>query len=283
MWKDSYLIGNELLDRQHKLIFECAETLVNVLKLDLDFDEYVMQITEAIRFFKVFSVQHFKDEEEYQRQIGYKDREEHARMHTQLLADVLTHERALVSRGFQQEDVEKFLGFLMTWLVYHVAGEDQKMKGAFAEQSTEGLDAISSFAEAAKHVLLTMTGLSDGEIRPDFSKNRRIDEGVSFKVGLVGAGDKKGIGLVYSNIIALGAIWAMTGMEFEEINEMVHSALQEMSNILSSRIANAVAKGVGSSFIDIEHPVMSEISEIPRGEDNFIMVTSLGDLEITVY
>ncbi|MCL2169417.1 MAG: hemerythrin domain-containing protein [Defluviitaleaceae bacterium] len=285
MWKESYKIGVEHIDRQHKQLFEYVDAMAATLKKQQSFEDYKNQIVEAIGFLKQYCVEHFKDEEAYHLEIGLKDHQAHKQLHQKLVKDVLAHEAELTGSGFAPESVKKFLGFVLTWLIYHVAGEDQKLgtkAAAKAPDTTEVSGSVQDFATRAKGVLCTVTGLSDEDI--SFAKSAgSIKDGVGFKVGLVDGGGKKGVGLVYSTTIALGALKAMTSMEVDEINEITYSALQEISNIVSSRIADSVAAAAGIAFVDIEYPVQTPIEHIPKGNDSFIMKTSIGDMEVVVY
>ncbi|MDR2167486.1 MAG: bacteriohemerythrin [Clostridiales bacterium] len=282
MWKDSYAIGHELIDSQHRRLFDYAENLMSTLGQQLEFEEYKRQIVETLGFLKKYTIEHFKDEEEYQREVNYEGYEAHKKLHAKLIQDVLRHEKELVESEFKPEAVKSFLGFLLTWLVYHVAGEDQKITGGVAQTAVAGLDLVHAFAQKAGQVIRTITGITEDEIKPEFDSSKHLGEGISFKVGLVGSKDKNGIALVYSHIIALGTLKAMTGMEVNEINEIAYSALQEMSNILSAKMVDVVAKADGK-FVDIDYPIRAEIKEIPKGSDSFLMCTSIGDMEIIIY
>ena len=283
MWKDSYAIGVELLDNQHRQLFEAVEILMKTPKIDLSPKQYRGQIEKAVKFLKMYCVKHFQDEEAYHLEIGYAEREKHKKLHRKLIEGVLKHEKRLIDSDFDYGIVKKFFGFVMTGLIYHVAGEDQKLNKASVEEiAAQARGSVQDFAARAKKVLRTVTGLASEDIALEVGADRRIMEGVCYTVGLVG-GQKKGIGIVFSNTIAFGALKAMTSMELTELNEVVYSALQEISNIVSSRIADAVALAKGSEFCDIDHPVRVDIADVPQGIDSFSMRTSIGDMEIVVY
>ncbi|MCL2576163.1 MAG: bacteriohemerythrin [Defluviitaleaceae bacterium] len=279
MWKDSYTVGVGIIDRQHKELFEQVANLKAVLTQGLGFDEYKRQIGEAVQYLKKYCTEHFADEEKYYKDTGIEGIEEHRQLHIKLIQDVFDHEKRLMDSDFSPAAVREFLGFLLTWLIYHVAGEDQKFhKTIKIDEQLDG--SVMAFADRAKQVLMTITGIAEGDIKPEFDRSLHISDGVGFKVGLVG-GDKLGIGLVYSNNIVTGALKAMTGMDIGEINELAYSALQEISNIVSAKISDVLSDG--GEFVDIAYPVRADIADIPKTGDSFLMHTVIGDMEVIVY
>jgi len=285
MWKDEYLVGVEKIDRQHRILFDFVELINITLNQPLEAYEYEKKITDAVSFLKTYCLEHFKDEEAYYEQKGYSGLEEHKELHKKLVQKLLDYEMEFGATNFAPQVVKKFLGFVLTWLIYHVAGEDQKIKEADRAEAPveEGAGSVHDFASRAKRVLRTITGLSEKDVDFDIGYTKGVDEGYAFMVGLVDGGDKQGIGLIYSEAIALGALKAMTSMEATEINEITLSALQEISNIVSSRIADSVTESLGGKFCDIEYPVRADINDIPDGSERFLMNTTIGDMEIIVY
>jgi len=281
MWKDSYLVGVEKIDTQHKLLFEYVDILTETLKKDLKVADYRRQIAEAVRYLKFYCIEHFRDEEAYHLEISYAEHKTHKEMHKKLIQDVLAHEEALVSSNYASGAVRGFLGFVMTWLVYHVAGEDQKLRKITQAEPKAVMSAIEAFADKTREVLKTITGISDEDIKFAFKPSGEISDGISYKVGFCGGGDKKGVGVVFSNRIAIGALKAMAGMDIDEINEIAFSALQEISNITAARISDVISED--GEFCDIEHPIRVENGDFPKDADSFLISTTLGDMEVIVY
>lgn len=284
MWKDDYLLGNEVIDTQHKGLFDAVLTLLDSLKTAETRDDYKKYLGDSLAFVKSYTLQHFADEEAYAISIGFPDCEAHKKIHDKLVQDVLRFEKELVESDFANPVVKKFLGFLITWLTYHVAGEDQKIRSDAALQADSGGSGnftgveslLAGFAENSKGVLKIMTGISEDDIKQTMNVTYSKPD-ICYRVGLVGETDKA-IGYVYSKEIAFGAFKSMTGMEISEVNEIIYSALQELSNIFSSKLANAIAgKGI---FCDIETP--KRVDSLPTSQKGFSMVTPIGSMEIVL-
>ena len=282
MWKDDYLLGDALIDEQHKGLFDATLTLLDSLKTAESREDYKKYLGDSLAFVKSYALKHFSDEEEYARSIGFPGAEEHKKIHDKLVQDVLRFEKELVDSDFANPVVKRFLGFLITWLTYHVAGEDQKIRKDAAIQAAApdgaftGIENLfAGFADNARDVLKIMTGMKDSDINNQMKSNIHANPDVCFKVGLVGD-VHKAVGYIYSKEIAFGAFKAMTGMEVSEINEIIYSALQELSNIFTSKLSSAIAgKGM---FCDIETP--SRVDILPVAENRFSMLTPIGNMEI---
>ena len=284
MWKDSYLVGVDIIDNQHKKLFEAIGALRdNLGKADLP--NYKIQLTEITVFLKEYCINHFRDEEEYQRKIGFVGHMEHKKKHDKLIDDVLDYEKELIRSDFAPPVVRNFLGFIATWLIYHIGGEDQQIpkgKRSTAPARIEDKDLVHEFAVSVENVLKILTGLSVQNIHHTIGSDRHINSGVSYKVGLIDAPNNKGIGFVYSPDIAFGVLKTMTGMEIAELNEVVYSAMQETSNIISANIASLLSKMANTS-VDIETPKQVQIDEIPNMSNSFLVHTRLGDMEVVLY
>ena len=130
MWKDEYLIGNELIDKQHKALFLNATD--NLLQAICNPGEYMerQNIINSLNFLKEYAVQHFRDEEDFQLAIGYTGYKEHKAQHVKLAEDVVKYEKILVQSDFAHINVKKFLAFVLRWLMVHVSQDDKRITEA---------------------------------------------------------------------------------------------------------------------------------------------------------
>ena len=120
MWKETFRIGVDVIDEQHKSLFEKTEELMKHFRESKDKQKCI----DAILFLKSYAVQHFADEESYQKEIAYEGFPAHQEEHKQFVATVLQHEKTMVASDFAEKDVRDFIATLGTWLLYHVAGSD---------------------------------------------------------------------------------------------------------------------------------------------------------------
>ena len=127
MWKDEYCIGVDVIDTQHKALF--AKTAELAEKLEEGLEKNKQSIIEGILFLKQYALQHFADEEAYQKSINYSGFNEHKAQHKSFIQTLLQHERALKASNFAEGDVQALMKVLSNWLVFHVANSDQKIVG----------------------------------------------------------------------------------------------------------------------------------------------------------
>jgi len=287
LWKDSYLLGHRLIDEQHKGLFEAADTLVETLKHVDNREHYTHHISDSLAFLKDYARKHFKYEEAYAFSMGI-NYNAHMKLHGKLLGTVFHHEKRLMESNFSKPDVKEFLGFFITWLIYHIAEEDQILSTgntsagvtSHAGAAIKWNDVMAKFSDRTSEVLRTVTGLSENDITCRSEYNTRITPDVCYKVSIIGSVEKA-IGYIYSKDIALGAFKSMTAMEVDEINELIYSSLQELSNIISSRFSGIItASGIDC---DIDAPQRVTVDEIPFTDFRFLTHTKLGNMEVILF
>lgn len=127
LWKDKYELGVPLIDVQHMELFQRVEIFMKVLRSSASWDEKVEKVNETLDFMNAYVVEHFRDEEAYQEKIGYPGREEHKKIHTDMVNYVLAVTEEYKRSGYDEQLIQKFAGKLMTWLINHVAAEDQRI------------------------------------------------------------------------------------------------------------------------------------------------------------
>ena len=120
--KDEYKIGIEIIDEQHKKLFELTEKTYQLLKNDFALDKYD-KIIHLIEELKEYTEFHFKTEEDYMESIGYK------RMFTQKVEHVAFVKKLkdvdLKKIDHDQDQyIIEILQFLNDWLVEHILEKD---------------------------------------------------------------------------------------------------------------------------------------------------------------
>ncbi len=83
LWKESYKTGVDLIDQQHKQLFDTTENLIKAIREGSDY-ERKRECIQTIIFLKNYIVKHFDDEEKFMASIGYPDIEEHKKIHIRL-------------------------------------------------------------------------------------------------------------------------------------------------------------------------------------------------------
>jgi hemerythrin len=243
MWKNSYAVGNDLIDAQHRELFRMSDDLVEAIRKEGQAGRDAC--ARAVVFLKDYVVKHFADEEALQADLGYADLVRHKKLHSDFVDTVLDYEKRLNESKFDTKIVQQFAGKLIGWLIYHVVGEDGKITGAVAARVPQIADRATPaqfagfFADSACEVLGQMLNIPF-----------RVEEGapviggisdISVRVGLIG--DRPGAAeFVFPLVTALRIVQSMTMVNANDFDEMIDSALREIANIISGNAASKIAE-----------------------------------------
>jgi hemerythrin len=125
-WKDEYSIGIELIDVQHRHIFDIANSTYELLKNDLGSDKYseTIQLIEDLRQYTKY---HFKCEEEYMLQINYLNYNNQKIEHDAFIKKI---DSLNLDKIEQDKDkyIEDLLVFILEWVLDHILRKDRLIK-----------------------------------------------------------------------------------------------------------------------------------------------------------
>ncbi|WRS28428.1 hemerythrin family protein [Oscillospiraceae bacterium MB08-C2-2] len=138
LWKGKYELGVQLVDEQHKELFARVEAFIQTLRSSASWENKVTKVNETLDFMKNYVVEHFQDEEEYQRKIGYPGYEEHRKIHADMVSYVVKISEEYERLGFDEQLMQQFAGKLLAWLINHVASEDQRIAAYAIEKGVAG-------------------------------------------------------------------------------------------------------------------------------------------------
>ena len=122
-WNDSYLLGNEQIDRQHKKLFEMVNDLVNSCQEGT----HPMKLQVILEFLVNYTVRHFHFEEELQLQYGYPEYKSHKKLHEDFKKAIREFAVKLEKNGPSDELCNEFNVIVVRWLVNHIQREDKKI------------------------------------------------------------------------------------------------------------------------------------------------------------
>lgn len=127
MWKEHYRVGSELIDTQHRELFNRLSSLIQVTQGEGSWEERVDEVMTTLQFMQHYVVIHFADEEALQAKVGYPGLERHREIHENFKAEVSAFAEQIATDGLDEETMQEFCARVMTWLIMHVGGEDQKI------------------------------------------------------------------------------------------------------------------------------------------------------------
>jgi hemerythrin len=243
MWKDTYAVGNAVIDGQHKELFRMSDELVETIRRQGP--DSPAACAQAVAFLKDYVVKHFADEEALQASLGYAGLEAHKVLHRNFVSTVLEYEKILAESNYSQATMQQFGGTVIGWLIYHVVGEDGKITGmvkTVAPQAREKArpdQFVGNFTESACEVLgqmLNLTVQADPSASPPSSQVSDLN----VTIGIVG--DHPGSAeFLFPLVTALRLVQHMTMTDPSGLSGMMESALREIANIISGNAASKIA------------------------------------------
>lgn len=138
LWKDKYQLGVVVIDQQHKELFERVGAFMKTLRSAAVWEDKVQQVNDTLEFMKGYVVEHFRDEELYQQQIGYPGYEAHKQIHADMVNYVVEVSKNYEESGYNEQLMQQFGGKLLAWLINHVAAEDQRIATYAIEKGVAG-------------------------------------------------------------------------------------------------------------------------------------------------
>lgn len=122
-WKDSFVVGDPLIDAQHRAFFDQITAVAEAL----DRGEGREAVIAFYRAFYCALRRHFRDEEDMLASLAFPELDEHHAEHQALLASVVAVEGMLLTSD--EVDQWRFVvKRLFIALVEHIAGTDMRYK-----------------------------------------------------------------------------------------------------------------------------------------------------------
>jgi hemerythrin len=115
IWEDSYSVGREDIDKQHKHIFVIASSLSDTIEVTRG-NRIIMALYKHIR-------EHFTAEEQMMKDIGYPKLEEHRNLHDNFITEL---NRIAEAKGSStdKEPFGELKTFLYHWVIDHILNHD---------------------------------------------------------------------------------------------------------------------------------------------------------------
>lgn len=121
-WKESFNVGNQLIDSQHKGLVGMINTMIERGE-NSDNSEMISEMLSKII---EYAGLHFKSEESYMESISYPFLKTHKKEHRQFKLKACR--LCLKEMGHDTLALEEILTFLSQWLVGHILSSDNKYK-----------------------------------------------------------------------------------------------------------------------------------------------------------
>lgn len=121
--KDEYLTGIEIIDQEHRRLFEIANETYELLHEEFIPDKYD-HIVKLVNELKDYTAKHFADEEAYMESIQYKKMFTQKMQHAQFIEKLNELNLEQIDEN-QESTIYDLLDFLANWLIDHILETDK--------------------------------------------------------------------------------------------------------------------------------------------------------------
>ena len=121
-WDNSYSVENTLIDAQHQELFKIASQAFKKVPQEKKMQKIKDTLEKLFQYFQ----QHFKDEEEYMKEIKYDKLDNHIKIHQTIIKNLNDFIKA-ASKMTIEEIETKLKDFIEDSLVEHILQEDKKI------------------------------------------------------------------------------------------------------------------------------------------------------------
>jgi len=126
-WKESYSVGVDDLDGDHKRLIELINRFQTAYKYHTGEEFERQALNELVDYTKY----HFEREEKMMEEVGYPDLQAHKEIHRIMIAKVGEFQNEYKRTG--HEALEGVTTFLSEWLIDHINGTDKKYGPYFSK------------------------------------------------------------------------------------------------------------------------------------------------------
>jgi len=121
-WRDSYSVGVEKFDKQHKVLIELLNDIFIIVRENQSVDHLGPVLYKLVQY----TQEHFRDEEKAMAAVNFPKLDEHKAKHGKLLNEVTTYQKRLEAND--EKLIPEFYQFVREWLLEHILEDDMKYK-----------------------------------------------------------------------------------------------------------------------------------------------------------
>ncbi|MDR3115745.1 MAG: hemerythrin family protein [Treponema sp.] len=122
-WDSTLETGHEIIDTQHKQLFEAINKLLDTCRVRKGSEE----LTKNLDFLNTYTIKHFFDEEKIQQKYNYPDYPNHKEYHDTFKARVKDLTHRLIWSGPTEGLIKEVHSSIGDWLVSHIKIQDFKL------------------------------------------------------------------------------------------------------------------------------------------------------------
>lgn len=120
---DKYITGIDIVDEEHKKLFEIIAETNNIIHAEHLYDKYD-EIVEILGELKDYTEKHFADEESYMASIEYSGLDAQKRAHEAFVEKLSEIDLDEVDNN-QEQYLNDLIDYLLSWLINHILKVDK--------------------------------------------------------------------------------------------------------------------------------------------------------------
>ena len=128
-WNDSFSIGIDLIDEQHKMLIEHLQAVTEAIESS----QGEGTIAKTLDFLLNYTHFHFSEEEKQMIKLHYPELDQHRQLHKEFKNSVEELVEDYEQEGAVKDIANHIRDFLFNWFVKHIEEADQKL-GQFLKQ-----------------------------------------------------------------------------------------------------------------------------------------------------
>lgn len=121
-WKDTYCVNIEVIDTQHKELFNILDKCYDLLLKSKDKDNYDEVISILLNL-KEYTIYHFETEEKFMKENNYSKFLSHKFAHDSFIEKINTFDPYSVDKD-TINSLKNILEFVSQWIKDHILGVD---------------------------------------------------------------------------------------------------------------------------------------------------------------
>ncbi|GAA0084595.1 bacteriohemerythrin [Clostridium sp. CTA-7] len=124
-WSDKYSVNIEIIDEQHKELFNILDNCYELLLKNKDDDKYDKIIT-ILEELKNYTIYHFKTEEEFMKKNGYSKFLSHKFAHDAFIEQINGFDLYSIDSD-QKKSINDLLDIVSNWIKFHILETDKNI------------------------------------------------------------------------------------------------------------------------------------------------------------
>lgn len=245
VWMDEYLIGVDVIDKEHQRLFKIINKLMAFGEED---KKNQRTCQEGIKFFSTHAMKHFEDEEEYMASIRYAGLKHHRQAHRDFRENTLPAlYQELEDSGYSPEAVDHFLGVCTGWLIGHTLTEDQAIVGRGVSKWTQLLpeEELASMKKVIIQLVFDMFQLESQVVSETYG-GEKFGKGVYYWLSYETAGPdpkRQEVIMVFEEKLLINTVGKIMGVKTNKMDSMLIHAARYTARQFVSRVMEHMPEG----------------------------------------